>query len=78
MYLSLIHILWGSEFAENLMALWTTPDRNSNENKSGLCRMPVSYTHLEIVSILTVWVCECLFKPLVLVRTVIDNKIHND
>lgn len=27
--------LWGSEFAENLMALWTTPDRNSNENKSG-------------------------------------------
>ena len=31
--------LWGSEFAENLMALWTTPDRNSNENKSGLCRM---------------------------------------
>ena len=31
--------LWGSEFAENLMALWTTPDRNSNENKSGLCRI---------------------------------------
>ena len=31
--------LWGSKFAENLMALWTTPDRNLNENKSGLCRM---------------------------------------
>ena len=34
--------LWGSEFAENLMALWTTPDRNSNENKSGLYRMQVA------------------------------------
>ena len=37
-----------------------------------------AFTEEEIVSILTVWVCECLFKPLVLVRTVIDNKIHND
>ena len=31
--------LWGVDFAVNLTALWTTPDTEPGQNRSGLCRM---------------------------------------
>ena len=31
--------LWGADFAVNLTALWTTPDTEPGQNRSGLCRM---------------------------------------